>query len=124
MEELDVLFVENEDYIADIYSKLSINTSNYTFKIVSSGEEALILIKDFKFKIFVLDINLGHNKLTGVDLSIKIRKLFPTAKIYAITGFTYLFDTISPSVAGFDAVFSKPDAVLSIVATIEKDLAI
>jgi len=124
MKNIDVLIVEDDDYTARLYDKLLSTIKGCTLKIVSSGEEALEALNINKFKIFILDINLGYNKLSGVDLSVEIRRMNPDAKIYVVTGFTYLFDTIDPSVAGINKVFKKPEAVLDIIDTIEKDLAI
>jgi len=124
MENIDILFVENEKSISDLYIALMRAITDVTFKIVSSGEEALELLKSTEFKIFILDINLGSGKLSGVDLSIEIRKQFCDAKIYVMTGHPYLFDSIDPSIAGIDKVFSKPKAVLHILDTIKNDLAI
>ncbi len=123
MEEIDVLFVENEAYVQELYCSLAKKIPNCTFRLVPSVEEALELIKTIKFKVFVLDINFGPNKLNGIDLSLAVKEQNKDAKIYVVTGFSYLFKKISPSVAGIDLVFDKPDALIKIIKIIEKDLA-
>lgn len=94
----------------------------HSFDIVYSGEEALELVKTKNFKVFIIDINLGDNKMHGVDLAILIRKKFEDAKIYALTGHTNLFSNIDPSVAGFDGVFYKPDDYQELLEQISEDL--
>lgn len=92
----------------------------YDYDTASSAEEALSIVEKKEFDIFIIDINLGLG-MHGVDLAVILRKKFPDSKIFAITGFTYLFDTISPEVAGFDACFSKPEGFADLAARIKEE---
>lgn len=116
----DVLFVDDEKDITNLYEAV-MSLSPYSFKIAQSGYEALSLIETTSFKLFVVDINLGAG-MSGVDLGVIFRKKFKDAKIYAMTGYTVLFDTFAPSVAGFDAVLSKPIDYKNLADLIKKFL--
>lgn len=121
MEEIDILVVEDSPEIVDIietfYSILP-----YSYKVTNSAEEALEIIKDIKFKVHILDINLGTGKMHGVDLAIAIRSNNKTAKIYAFTGHMDLFDDIAPEVAGFDGAFYKSEGYKNLLDQVTTDL--
>ena len=102
-----ILVVDDEPEIAALY-KAFLELLPYSFKVVTSGEKAIELLKSVKFTVFILDIDLGYNAMTGVDLSIKIKDMQKDAKVYALTGHADVFDGFDPSIAGFDDVFSKP----------------
>lgn len=121
MEQKDILVVEDNEELRPIldtfYSLLP-----YTYEVVPSGEEAVKLINCTDFKVYVLDINLGYNKMHGVDLAILIRRRDKEAKIYALTGHLSLFDTIDPEVAGFNEVYYKPNDYKRLLQRIQTDL--
>ena len=79
MEQKDILIVEDDLDLIEIL-KAFYALLPYSYDIVNSGEEALELVKEKKFKIFVLDINLGSGKMHGVDLAISLRVMNKSAK--------------------------------------------
>lgn len=121
MEEKDVLVVEDNLDLLKIldafYSLLP-----YTYEMASSADEAMKILEKTKFKVYVLDINLGSGRMHGVDLSLIVRRRDKKAKIYALTGHWELFDDIDHEVAGFDAVYFKPEQYKDLVARIAEDL--
>ncbi len=107
MEVYDILIVDDDPEVAALYEAF-MELMPYSFRVVTSGEKAVELLKTAKFTVFILDIDLGYNTMTGVDLSIKIKDMQKDAKVYALTGHAAIFDGFDPSIAGFDEVFSKP----------------
>ena len=107
METCDIMVVEDDTAIAGLYATF-LNLMPYSFEVVTSGEDAMELIKRIKFAVCILDINLGYKSMTGVDLAVEIKKINKDTKVYALTGNVFLFDGFDPAIAGFDDVFSKP----------------
>jgi len=114
MDTYDILIVDDDPEVAALYEAF-MELMPYSFKVVTSGEDALELLKSIKFTVFILDIDLGYNVMTGVDLSIKIKDMQQDAKVYALTGHAVIFDGFDPSIAGFDEVFSKPLGYKSLI---------
>jgi len=107
MEIYDILVVDDDSEVAILYEAF-MELMPYSFKVASSADDALELLKHTKFTVFILDIDLGYNSMNGVDLSIKIKEIQSDAKVYALTGHAGIFDGFDPAIAGFDEVFSKP----------------
>ncbi len=120
MIEHSILVVEDDESLLNL-AKTVFDLVPYDCVAVSSAEEALQLVKEKIFTIFVLDIYLGPG-MHGVDLAVILRKKFPTSKIYAITGYLELFADIDPLVAGFDECFLKPNGVTDLIKRINLDL--
>jgi len=121
MENYNILFIDDDKNIISVYRDI-MALSPYSYKIATTGEEALQLIETMSFDIFIVDINLRSKELSGVDLGVVFRKKFKDAKIYAMTGYSNIFDSIEPSVAGFDKVLSKGFGFTELVEQIKKDL--
>jgi len=120
MTEKSILVVEDDESLLSL-AKTIFDLVPYECIAVPTAEEALQLIKEKKFTIFVLDIYLGPG-MHGVDLAVILRKKFPTSKIYAITGYLELFTDVDPIVAGFDKCFLKPDGISDLIKRIKLDL--
>lgn len=108
MEIIDILMVEDEKAILELYKAL-FQFHPYSVKFASTGEEVLDLIKTYKFRVCVLDIHLHSNNVNGVDLCILLKDTGKAEKVFAMTGLSNVFDDFDPSIAGFDQVFYKPD---------------
>ncbi len=80
--------------------------AGYTVRLAESGEEALEILKQENIQVMFLDLKLPG--MSGVDLCTKIRKDRPIAIIYAVTGYTSLFELADCREAGFDDYFIKP----------------
>lgn len=118
---LDILLVDDNDQIIDLMSAF-FDSLGYTYKTALSGEEALKILEDNKFKVIILDINLGYTTLNGVELCILLRNGDKDVKIYALTAYSAIFHDISPEVAGFDKAFFKPEGYRDILEMLKEDL--
>jgi DNA-binding NtrC family response regulator len=105
MEEKKVLMVEDEQMLIDLYEK-AFSDAGYTVRTAGSAEEALEILKREQFWVMFLDLNLPG--MTGVELCRKIRKEWPMAISYAVTGYASLFELTECRDAGFEDYFTKP----------------
>ncbi len=105
MREKKILVVDDEDVIRDLFEK-AFSKVGYSVRSAKSGEKALEILKDEKIQIMFLDLKLPG--MNGVELCRKIRKDFPIAIIYAVTGYSSLFELADCREAGFDDYFTKP----------------
>lgn len=104
---IDVLIVEDEDALLAMYRGLFSTFTDYSYKAVSSGEEALLLLETYKFKAGIIDIKLAGDT-NGVELGVILHKKYPDMVLYAMTGLYSVFDGFDPAIAGFTACFNKP----------------
>lgn len=83
---LNVLIVENELIIAlDIKQRLK-SMGHNVIDVVSSGENALKVIKKYMINLIIMDAHL-NGALNGVDTAIYIRKKFNMPIIYISASF-------------------------------------
>jgi DNA-binding response OmpR family regulator len=100
-----ILIVDDEASILNMLEKAFIK-HGYTVRSAESAEEALKILKHENIQVMFLDLKLPG--ISGVDLCRQIRKDKPIAIIYAITGYTSLFELAECREAGFDDYFTKP----------------
>jgi len=100
-----VLIVDDEAPIRDML-KDAFEGADYTTVCAESGEEALEIIKRENPQVMFLDLKLPG--ITGVELCRQIKRNCPITCIYAMTGYTSLFDLAECREAGFDDYFVKP----------------
>jgi len=105
MSENRVLVVDDEKQIRDLYS-LAFTRAGYGVTTAETAEEALELCKRDPFWVLFLDLNLPG--MNGVDLCREIRKQYPMAIPYAVTGYASLFELTDCRDAGFEDYFTKP----------------
>ena len=86
--------------------ELAFSKDGYIVRSAESAEEALEILKDEKFQVMFLDLNLP--RMNGVELCKQIRKDMPIGIIYAVTGYASLFELADCREAGFDDYFTKP----------------
>jgi CheY-like chemotaxis protein len=100
-----ILIVDDEAAIRAMFER-AFGKGGYTLRTAASGEEALEILKQENIQVMFLDLKLPG--MTGVDLCKKIRRDKPIAIIYAVTGYTSLFELANCRDAGFDDYFTKP----------------
>ncbi|OEU71878.1 MAG: response regulator [Desulfuromonadales bacterium C00003093] len=105
MMEKNILIVDDEKFIRDMLEQ-AFSKEGYIIRSAESAEEALEILKDEKFQVMFLDLNLP--KMNGVELCKQIRKDIPIGIIYAVTGYASLFELADCREAGFDDYFTKP----------------
>ena len=100
-----ILVVDDERSIRDLFTD-TFNDAGYEVRAAETGEQALEMLKEERIDVIFLDLRLfGMN---GIELCHKIRKTNPISIIYAMTGWTALFEIEECREAGFDDFFAKP----------------
>lgn len=103
--ERKLLIVDDERSIRDLFQS-AFSHPEYQVHLAENGEQALDILKQNKIDLIFLDLRLfGMN---GIELCRRIRKDKPISIIYAITGWTGLFEVEECREAGFDDFFTKP----------------
>jgi CheY-like chemotaxis protein len=105
MIEKKILVVDDDEGSRNMM-KQAFSRADYKVRLAESAEEALEILKDDKIQVMFLDLNLPG--MNGVELCKRIRKDFPMAIIYAVTGYASLFELSECREAGFDDYFNKP----------------
>jgi len=122
---IDVIIVEDEELLLGVYKGLLSTFTDYSFLVTDSGENLEILLQDYSFKVAIIDLMLENSIFNGIEIADLLRKKCPGIVLYAMTGLYCVFDDFDPSVAGFEACFSKPlefEALFNAIAkTLGKD---
>jgi len=100
-----ILVVDDQESIQQLMKDI-LTEAGYIVKCTSSGEEALEMLKKEDFHVFFLDLQLPG--MDGLELCRRIRKERIAECIYAITGYTSIYDFLECRKAGFDDYFVKP----------------
>jgi CheY-like chemotaxis protein len=100
-----ILVVDDEPMIRQVYKK-AFTAVGYVVKAVESAEIALDTMKENPYWVLFLDLNLPG--MNGVDLCRQVRKNWPMAIPYAVTGYASLFELTDCRDAGFEDYFTKP----------------
>lgn len=111
-----ILVVDDEASVRELFSSVFIE-AGYELIAAEGGAEALEILQTEEIDVIFLDLKLfGMN---GIDLCRQIRETKPVSIIYAITGWSPLFEIAECREAGFDDYFEKPldmDMLLDMVA--------
>lgn len=100
-----ILVLDDEDMIRMLLKKL-LEKKGFEIVEASSAEEALDILSNEFINIMFFDLMLPG--MNGIDLCKLIKKKNPIAIIYAMTGYTSVFELASAREAGFDDYFHKP----------------
>ena len=99
------MIVDDEVSIRDLFLS-AFSEAGYSVHLAENGEQALHILKQQEIDLIFLDLKLfGMN---GIELCRQIKKDKPVSIIYAITGWTGLFEVEECREAGFDDYFTKP----------------
>jgi len=116
MSEKRILVVDDEQEIRDMYSQ-AFSRAGYTVRSAESAEEALEIFKQEQYWVLFLDLNLPG--MDGVELCRQIRKDWPMAIPYAVTGYASLFELSDCRDAGFEDYFTKPASLSDLLDAAE-----
>ena len=116
MSEKRILVVDDEKQIRDLYSQ-AFTRAGYEVTTAESAEDALEIFKKEQFWVLFLDLNLPG--MNGVDLCREIRKQYPMAIAYAVTGYASLFELSDCRDAGFEDYFTKPASLSDLLEAAE-----
>ncbi len=113
MAEEKILVVDDEEQIRQML-EMAFTRAGYAARTAESAEEALeILKKSPTYMILFLDLNLPG--MDGLDLCRRIRKDWPMAIPYAMTGYASLYELSDCRDAGFEDYFTKPVTLSDLV---------
>ena len=84
-EALIILVVEDDQSIQSIVEE-ALSDGGFMPTIASSGEEALTLLGGSKYRVLVIDIKLGKDRIRGWDVARRARAINPGLPVVYITG--------------------------------------
>lgn len=103
--ERKILVVDDEMSVRDLFEDAFCDIG-YEVRLAEGAEQALDILKEEYIDVIFLDLKLfGMN---GIELCRQIRNSKPISIIYAITGWSTLFEIEECREAGFDDYFTKP----------------
>jgi CheY-like chemotaxis protein len=100
-----LLIVDDERAIRELFQS-ALSEAGCEVHLAEEGEQALDILRRQEIDLIFLDLKLfGMN---GIELCRRIKKDNPLAVVYAITGWSGLFEVEECREAGFDDYFTKP----------------
>ncbi|MCP4725311.1 MAG: response regulator [bacterium] len=120
MENNKILVVDDDEGIRKLFVEVF---TQYGFNVSSAenGKDALALLEDEKIQVMFLDLKMPG--MSGVELCGRIRRKYPDAQIFAVTGFFNEFEPDDLKNAGFNEYFFKPVVLTELVETAQKAFA-
>ena len=121
LKEITVLYVEDEDILRDNIADMLQDVCKGVFT-ASNGEEGYKLFVEKQDHINVIISDIQMPRLSGIEMSKKIREKSLNIPIIITTAFSdakYLYDSIN---AGIDAYTEKPVDMMHLLQTIQKAL--
>ena len=117
---LSVLMVE-DDYI-NIFMMQRIFEQLFNIVYAKTASEAINLINKNVYDLILMDINLGDDTVTGVDILNLMRReeRNKNTKVFAVTGYVQDGDREKYLGFGFDEHFPKPLSKEGLVEAIQK----
>lgn len=118
---IEILLVE-DDHINMLVAKMLLKDS-FSVETAISGQEALELAESKNFDAFLLDINLGFGKMSGVEVLQALRAMpnYKNTPIYAVTSYASDEDKESLLKQGFNRHFAKPIDKDEIITWVKAD---
>jgi CheY-like chemotaxis protein len=96
--------------------------SLFEITYAKTSGEAINQLSNCTYDLVLMDINLGDETTTGVDILNKMREdtRHAQTKVFAVTGYVMEGDREKYLNLGFDEHFPKPLAKETLIAAIEK----
>lgn len=114
--EKTLLVVDDEPSLRDFFRDV-LEDAGYRVRTAEGAAEALEILERESVGVLILDLNLfGMN---GIELGRKIRRERPLCVLYAMTGWTGLFEVEECREAGFDDFFAKPVSIDLLLRVVE-----
>lgn len=111
-----ILIVDDEASIRDMFHDLFEGTEYEVIPAVDAAQALEILKKDSIYVIF-LDIRMPG--MNGLELCRVIRAKYPISCLYAITGYSSVYELADCRAAGFDDYFLKPIDTATIIEIVD-----
>jgi CheY-like chemotaxis protein len=116
MRDQTILVVDDEQSIREVFSE-AFERQGYTVITAESGEVALEIMSESPCWVLFLDLNLPG--MDGIELCQRIRKEWPMAIPYAVTGYASVFELANCRDAGFEDYFTKPVSLNDLYDAVE-----
>jgi DNA-binding response OmpR family regulator len=123
MKRQTVLVSEDEVEIRELLAML-FKAEGYTVLQAPDGQTALDLVRENKDSIILLVTDLGLPKLGGLELIKEARRIIPSLKIIAASGFGHASVRSELRDVGVEEFFPKPFSPLELLETAKRLLAI
>jgi DNA-binding response OmpR family regulator len=107
-----ILVVDDEAPIRDLLEQM-FEEAGYEVVTAESGEAALSELEKENIQVIFSDLKMPG--MSGMDLCRRIRERNAIACVYAMTGFSSLFDLAECRDAGFDDYFLKPFEIATLL---------
>jgi len=116
-----ILVVEDNDLNRRLFVDL-LSTRGHTIYEATDGKNALLSVEKYQPDLVLMDIQLPN--VSGLEITQKIRQNchIKQPRIVAVSAFALKQDADKAIEAGCDDYISKPIAIASFFATIEKNL--
>jgi len=108
-----ILVVDDDPGVQLLLSRL-LNDEDYTVDCVASGSEALGLIEEKEYNLFIVDKNLPD--ISGVDLIVRTRSLQPESEVIVVTAYASYESAVATLRLGVFDYLEKPFSDMAIVA--------
>lgn len=112
-----VLFVDDQNDLLEVYRGLC-NKAGYQTYTEADPSKVLHTIEKEHIQVMFFDLRMP--RINGIELCHKVRENNKIALIYAITGYSSLFQLSECREAGFDDYFTKPIDVQLLTTILEQ----
>ncbi len=119
MADASILILDDDVDILTLF-RMILEKKGYNVVTVSSGREAIKMVKEKKFQVALLDIVLPD--IRGDTVAKKIKKIDEGITIIFITGYTKFKDCIKALDIGIHEILLKPISNDELLSTIESAL--
>ncbi len=113
-----ILVVDDDEYAKDIACRY-LKKSNYKAESVSSGEEAIKLIKKKKFDLIILDMLMSPG-MDGLDTFKKIQEIKPGLKTLIASGFSETSRVREVLETGLSKFVKKPYSYAKLMSSVQE----
>jgi len=122
MNEIDILVVDDEQFIRDILGQF-LGNAGYSFTTASDGLTALEMLKRNRFKLVISDILMPPLPNGGMKLLADIQRLWPDIAVIMITGYADIQSAVEAMKMGaFDFIEKPIDDFHKLIISVERAL--
>jgi two-component system response regulator AtoC len=114
-----ILVVDDDALVRKTLSSI-LSTEGYVVETTENGKQALKAVKNGRFDVALIDIQLPDTE--GVDLLLKLKQKQPQMVRIIITGYPSMDNAIKTLNYGADAYILKPFDSVQLLETIRKHL--
>jgi len=125
LETKNILVIDDDKLICKvIYDIITKKFSSISVETVDNGNEALEKIKSNNYDLIFLDINLGNERASGLEILKKIKNINAEQNVYMITGYSVEDETEQIIRDNSIGLLYKPFRLSELVKIIQKFLKV